>query len=253
MALSRLPVLVTRPRQQADSLCDGLEAIGCEPVRLPMLDIVAVAETPQLKKCFLDIDLFQTVIAISRNAAEAGLDYLDQYWPQFPVGIDWIAVGPVTAKVMKAAGMEVKMPAERYDSEGALALDCLQADKVAGKKILIWRGVGGRETLASILTERGAQVEYAELYERNVPQHSDEQWQLALQESPLLVVSSGQGLEAVAAQQPRIAEQVRGIIAPSARVADIAQSLGFSSIQIAASAQDNDMIAAIQQWQQNND
>lgn len=253
MSSSSLPVLVTRPQQQADSLCTALEGLGCQPVRLPMLEIVAVVETPQLKKCFLDIDLFQAVIAISRNAAEAGLEYLDQYWPQFPVGIDWVAVGPVTAKVMQMAGMEVKMPAQRFDSEGALELACLQADNIAGKKILIWRGVGGRETLASVLKERGAQVEYAELYERNVPQHSAGQWQQVLNDSPLLVVSSGQGLEAVAAQQPRIAEQVRGIIAPSARVADIAQSLGFSSIQIAASAQDNDMIAAVKQWQQNND
>ena len=252
MLLSGLPVLVTRPQQQADSLCDSLETIGCQPVRLPMLEIIAVPESPQLKKCFLDIDLFQAVIAISRNAAEAGLEYVDSYWPQLPVGVDWVAVGPVTAKAMHAAGMDVKMPAERFDSEGTLELDCLQAEKIAGKKVLIWRGVGGRETLASVLTERGAQVEYAELYERNVPQHNVEQWQLALQDSPLLVVSSGQGVEAVAAQQPKIAEQVRGIIAPSARVAEIAQSLGFSSVQIAASAQDNDMIAAIKQWQQNN-
>ena len=64
----------------------------------------------------------------------------------------------------------------------------------------------------------------------------------------MLLVSSGQGLEAIAAQQPRIADKVRGIIAPSLRVAELAKSLGFSKIHIAASAQDVDMLAAVDCW-----
>jgi uroporphyrinogen-III synthase len=243
---SALPVLVTRPASQAEEICPSLEALGCEVIRQPLLKIEAVAETPKTKSQFMDIDLFDAVIAISRNAAEMGLEYLDQYWPQWPVEIDWIAIGPVTAAVMEAQGLEVKMPSSQFDSEGALAMPELQ--DVAGKKVLIWRGVGGRETLASTLRERGAEVVYAELYQRLIPQYTEQQWQQALTQSPLLLVSSGQGLEAIAAQQPRISENVRGIIAPSSRVAELAKSLGFSEIQIAASAQDADMLAAVQDW-----
>ena len=241
-----LPVLVTRPASQAEEICPSLEALGCEVIRQPLLKIEVVAETPVIKSQFMDIDLFDAVIAISRNAAEMGLMYLDQYWPQWPLGVDWIAIGPVTGEVMTKQGLEVLMPAGQFDSEGALKMPELQ--DVAGKKILIWRGVGGRETLASTLRERGAEVVYAELYQRLVPEYNETQWQQVLSQSPLLLVSSGQGLEAIAAQQPRISESVRGIIAPSRRVAELAKSLGFINIQIAASAQDVDMLTAVKRW-----
>lgn len=244
--LGSLPVLVTRPASQAEEICPALESLGCEVIRQPLLKIEAVAETPIIKSQFMDIDLFDAVIAISRNAAEMGLMYLDQYWPQWPQGIDWIAIGPVTAEVMRAQGLEAKMPNSQFDSEGALQMPELQA--LAGKKILIWRGVGGRETLASTLRERGAEVKYAELYQRLIPEYDEQQWQQTLASEPLLLVSSGQGLEAIAAQQPKISDKVRGIIAPSSRVAELAKSLGFTEIQIAASAQDVDMIMAVKQW-----
>lgn len=245
-----LPVLVTRPASQAEEICPSLEALGCEVIRQPLLSIEAVAETPALKSQFMNLDLFDVVIVISRNAAEIGLAQLDQYWPQWPVAIQWVAIGPVTAEVLTSQGLEVNMPAGQFDSEGALEMPELTA--VAGKKILIWRGVGGRETLASTLTERGAEVTYAELYQRLVPEYDEQQWQQTLATCPLLLVSSGQGLEAIAAQQPRIADSVRGIIAPSLRVAELAKSLGFSKIQIAASAQDADMLMAVNRWIEDN-
>ncbi|MBL4797389.1 MAG: uroporphyrinogen-III synthase [Oleispira sp.] len=246
VSVKKLPVLVTRPASQAEEICPELEALGCEVIRQPMLKIDAVAETAKIKSQFMDIDLFDAVIAISRNAAEMGLMYLDQYWPQWPLGVDWIAIGPVTAAVMQAQGLETKMPSSQFDSEGALNMPELQ--NVAGKKILIWRGVGGRETLASTLRERGAEVKYAELYQRLIPEYDEQQWQQALALKPLLLVSSGQGLEAIAAQQPKIADSVRGIIAPSSRVAKLAKSLGFGKIQIATSAQDVDMLGAVKKW-----
>ena len=246
VSIQKLPVLVTRPASQAEEICPSLEALGCDVIRQPLLKIEAVAETPAIKSQFMDIDLFDAVIAISRNAAEMGIMYLDQYWPQWPLGVDWIAIGPVTAAVMTEHGLEAKMPAGQFDSEGALNMPELQ--DVEGKKILIWRGVGGRETLASTLRGRGATVVYSELYQRLIPEYTEPEWQQALAQSPLLLVSSGQGLEAIAAQQPRISERVRGIIAPSRRVAELAESLGFINIQIATSAQDADMLLAVKRW-----
>ena len=244
---SLLPVMVTRPAEQAVSLSDALETLGCEVIRHPILRIEPVEETPLLRSRFLDIDHYQAVIAISRNAAESGLAYLDQYWPQLPVGIHWIAVGPVTANAMTVSGMDVIRPAKRFDSEGALALPELQ--DVAGKKILIWRGVGGREVLAHTLRDRGAQVDYAELYQRIVPQYNDSDWESVLSQRPLLLVSSGQGLREIVSQRPDISMQVRGLVAPGERVAQTAREAGFKEILIADSAQDEDMIASVKQWQ----
>lgn len=244
-----LQVMVTRPAQQADSLCGLIESLGHQVLRHPMLRIEAEPETAHIRQRFLDIDHYHAVIAISRNAAEMGLAYCDQFWPQPPLGIHWLAVGPVTAQVMAPHLADVRMPLERFDSEGLLALECLQTEAIAHKKILVWRGVGGRETLAGVLRERGAQVDYAELYKRIVPLYTAEQWGAALASKPLLMVSSGQGLSAIAAQMPTIGQTVSGIIAPSHRVAQLAQSLGFTSIETSVSAQDSDMIAALNTWQ----
>lgn len=253
---SLLPVLVIRPSTQAADICSALEAMDCEVIRHPMLEIKALAETPAIKSHFMNIDAYDVVIVISSNAAEIGLSHLDQYWPlgQFnvsgPMGIDWVAIGPVTARVMREQGLDVKIPASRFDSESALIMP--ELENVAGKKVLIWRGVGGREKLASTLRERGAEVFYSELYERLVPDYDDQQWQQALAQQPLLLVSSGQGLEAIVSQQPKIADKIRGIIAPSQRVADLAESLGVTQIEMADSALDADMLAAVKRWQEKN-
>lgn len=253
---SSLPVMVIRPSTQAAEICNALTALDCEVIRHPMLEIKALDETPAIKSQFMNIDRYDVVIVISSNAAEIGLSHLDQYWPlgQFnvsgPMGIDWVAIGPVTARVMREQGLDVKIPASRFDSESALVMP--ELTNVTGKKVLIWRGVGGREKLASTLRERGAEVFYSELYQRLVPDYSDQQWQQALAQSPLLMVSSGQGLEAIVSQQPNIADHIRGIIAPSQRVADLAQSLGVSHVEMADSALDVDMLAAVKRWQEKN-
>ena len=60
-------------------------------------------------------------------------------------------------------------PAQRFDSEALLALDALQADRIAGKSVLLLRGNGGRELLADTLRARGACVECVTCYRRSAP------------------------------------------------------------------------------------
>src|SRR5690606_34859258 len=67
---------------------------------------------------------------------------------------------------------------------------------VAGKNIMIVRGVGGREVLAETLRQRGARVEFAECYRRTNPQTSmqmlDEYWQK--RQLDALVVTSSEAM-----------------------------------------------------------
>jgi uroporphyrinogen-III synthase len=87
---------------------------------------------------------------------------------ELPSGLDVVAIGGGSARELERQGVPaVAAPQLRADSEGVLELDVLR--DVAGKRIAIFRGVGGRELLRETLESRGARVEYAECYRRERP------------------------------------------------------------------------------------
>jgi uroporphyrinogen-III synthase len=78
------------------------------------------------------------------------------------------AVGRATAAALHAAGIPPQLvPAAGFDSESLLALPELTG--VAGKRVLIVRGEGGRALLGETLAVRGAEVHFAEVYRRSIP------------------------------------------------------------------------------------
>jgi len=150
-------VLVTRARDQAGALIAAIEAAGGTAWLLPALDIAplpaaeAPAEAPDL------------AVFVSPNAVRHGERFLAL------AGTHYAAIGPATAEAMRQAGRPPDLvPAGGYDSESLLGADEL-AD-MEGRRVLIVRGRGGRELLADTLRERGAAVDYAEVYERRLPE-----------------------------------------------------------------------------------
>jgi uroporphyrinogen-III synthase len=77
------------------------------------------------------------------------------------------AVGPGTARALQAHGLDSIITPDGQDSEALLALP--QLADVAGKRVVIVRGVGGRALLADTLRARGAQVDFMECYRRMRP------------------------------------------------------------------------------------
>lgn len=241
-------MIVTRPANQADALIEALQQRGYQTQHLPLMDIVPVPDDERagvLRQQVQNTDHYKAIIVISVNAAAIGLDWLDRYWPQAPLGIDWYAVGPSTADVLTGAGLSVHVPAERFDSEGILALPGLQPNVIAGEKVLLWRGIGGREKLATELRARGATVEYAELYERREIVRTKQEWDNALANHPILMLSSTQALDIVRAQVPDIAQRIGALIVPAERSGDMAREQGFTNVRVAASARDEHMLACL--------
>ncbi len=245
-------ILVTRPAHQAAGQAELLEQLGAEAVQLPLLQIAPTADSdsafPLLKQRILDLDLYQKIIFISANAVQYGFDMIDQYWPQLPVGIHWLAIGKQTAQALRRYDIEAEAP-QGYDSEALLACEALQA--IAGQRILIMRGQGGREMLGDVLTARGARVDYADLYHRLCPDYTSQMISSTIYSQPLdaILITSGEALHnltVILTAQNNLTDSLETpIMVPSERVAQQAHSLGFTRVTIAEGADSQAMAQAV--------
>lgn len=162
-SLEGVGVLVTRPAGQAAELVSAIEAAGGRAIVFPVIEIVP--RSPQdIASDLAGLPDPDIVIFVSRNAVEHGLAWS---------GDGAIAaVGPATAAAIEAAARVVDIrPASGFDSESLLAEPALR--EVRKKTIRIIRGIGGRELLARTLRDRGATVDYLEVYARRTPDYPE--------------------------------------------------------------------------------
>ncbi|WP_136681466.1 uroporphyrinogen-III synthase [Neptunomonas sp. XY-337] len=250
-------VLVTRPTHQSANQIALLKAAGADPVHLPALQITPVAPAdaryPYIKTQMMNLDLYDVVICVSPNAATITLDWIDTYWPQLPVGIQWFAIGKRTAAVLETGGIDAAVPAKGFDSEAMLVLPELQS--LENKRVLILRGQGGRATLAETLSARGAQVEYANLYDRTCPHYDADHIKSTIYNPTpsAILITSGEALSnfVKVAQNQQREFSLNSLLAtylvvPSERVAETARELGFTNIHVAQGPDDQAMVNALQ-------
>jgi uroporphyrinogen-III synthase len=143
------------------------------------------------------------------------------------------------------------VPATTADSEGLLALDAFAS--VAGRRILILKGEGGRKLLREELERRGATVVTGDLY-RRVPAAPDAvtlaDLGRALDGGDVVVaVTSAESLAALLAAIPdsrlsRLRDAT--LLVPGERVAAAARTQRWRGpVHVAASAEDAAMAAAL--------
>lgn len=231
-------VILTRTPEQnskmAQLLADDLGLLGVGTHCLPLLEAVPLEKDQSKINLILQLDLFDKIIFISRNAVKYGIEMLLDYWPDWPLSLEWYAVGPATAKALFDYDKIASIPAEA-SSEGVLAMAEMQ--QLMGQKILIVRGEGGRETLKKGLSERGAEVTYLEAYRRQ--EVAQQPIQLPSSETWALVYS-GEALQYFSLLLAEQKTQI-GVIVPSNRLALMARDLGFGKVELAASQEDQDM------------
>lgn len=235
-SLSGLTVLVTRPSNQVERLRKALESCGAKILALPLIEIKPLVDTEaiqDLKDKVLELDSYRSLIFVSNNAVSFGGEVINNYWPQFPAGVDVIAVGPTTAKAAsERLGCEVIQPSDGMTSEDILRLP--QLADVGEQKIGIVRGQGGRELLANTLLERGAVVDYLEAYSRTPINYTATDFCKKLQGAGVnvLTVSSGESLDRLTDLLVDNTEMMRelSLLAPSERVAAQAREAGYQRV-----------------------
>lgn len=169
LPLAGVGVLVTRPRDQAEPLCRLIEQAGGTAIRFPALEIAPPHDIEALDRIIDRLESYDLAIFISPNAVNRALNRVRSRGRRWPEGLTVACVGRGSARELEHFGIQNPIvPPARFDSEALLELPPLQ--DVAGKRVLILRGDGGRELLGETLKARGAAlVEYAECYRRVKP------------------------------------------------------------------------------------
>ena len=241
--LSGLRILVTRPRDQATALAQAIATAGGVPVLFPLLDIAPVADTRVLREQLSRLARFDLAIFISTNAVQHGMAAIAAQQAALPPQV--ATIGPGSAQALRDCGVaNVLVPTARSDSEGLLSLP--QLAEMAGKRVMILRGDGGRELLGDTLKARGATVEYATCYRRSKTRQGAAE---LLRERPdAITVTSSEALahlhEMLGAGSTMLSTP---LFVPHARIAELAARQGWTEIVLTA-AGDDGLLASLIAW-----
>jgi uroporphyrinogen-III synthase len=261
-------IVITRPSGQARQLSEALQAnllksgISTELfpkiICLPLLTIVPKSDgglAQQITEALQSADL---AIFISPNAIECTMRLLEKSWQELsnhliPIGV----MGGSSMSALKNHGIGIEgtptpviLPEDNahWDSEGLWSeLQKLQWNW-SGKKVLIFKGDGGRDWLAETLQNAGAQVEAISVYARvpldlNSPAWNDIH-EIDFAQSVWLLTSS----EAVRyLGQAKLPMGLATAICPHHNIADAAAQIGFGEV-LTCEPGDDALIAASQAW-----
>jgi len=249
-SLSGLTVVVTRPERQARELIARLSAAGASVVEFPALAIEPVTLTAHDRRR-LAPDSYDWTIYTSTNAVEQSLLQLKR-----PVQTRIAAIGNATARALRGQGFEVRaVPQHRANSEGLLELP--EFSNVEGLRVLVLRGVGGRDTLRTRLLAGGARVTVGELYRRvGVVPTAGAVAGLRAAVDPgsqtVVAVTSVDVLDSLLRGVPDelLPALLRApLVLPGDRVAAAAHERGWNGpLAVAASAEDEAMVDALVAW-----
>ena len=244
-------IVVTRPREQAEGLAARIREAGGEPLLFPAIEIRDLADLGAFYAIADRLEEFDCAIFVSPNAVRKALQLLRarRGTRPWPATLRVAAIGHGSQRALQDEGVPgVLAPAGQADSEALLQMPAFISP--AGRRIVIFRGRGGRELLGETLAARGARVEYAECYVRTRPDTGSDPWGgtgCAGAAVDAVTVTSGEGLANLHEMlDERSREQLRQspLFVPHARVAEQAAGLGVRKVSVCGSG-DVEMMSAL--------
>jgi uroporphyrinogen III methyltransferase/synthase len=146
-------VAVTRARAQASALAGRLRDLGADVVEAPAI------RTQALDATLPDPRGYDLLCVTSPTGAERLFDHLRD--ARDLAGVTVAAIGPGTARALRARGVEADVVPERAVAEGLV--EALEGIPI--RRALIARAAEGRDLLPDALRARGAEVDIVALYE----------------------------------------------------------------------------------------
>ena len=266
--MSNKTIVITRPSGQARQLSEALEAslldggftkeTSPQIIPLPLLTIAPKADDVLLGQIIAALKTADLAIFVSPNAIECTMRLLEQSWQNFsdkPLTVGVMGGSSMAALKNHGIGVEsnptkVILPQNnaQWDSEGLWAqLQKLKWDWSA-KKVIIFKGEGGRDWLAETLKQTGARVEAFSVYARVPLDFNSPAWneihEMDFSKSLWLLTSS----EAVRyLGQAKLPLDLATAICPHHNIADAAEQIGFGEV-FTCEPGDEALIAASQAW-----
>jgi uroporphyrinogen-III synthase len=199
-------IVVTRPAHQSQALARLIRDAGGRAILFPAIEIRDIEDPGPFLQLIDRLDEFDLAVFVSPNAVEHGMSVISAR-RKFPRRLQVATVGGGSVRALEQFGIAgVIAPQERSDSEALLDLPALAA--MGGRRVVIFRGAGGRELLGETLRGRGAAVEYAECYRRVKP---------VLDTAPLLEAWSRKGIDAIVVTSSEGLRNFADMIGPSGR------------------------------------
>jgi uroporphyrinogen-III synthase len=169
-SLARKRIVITRPRDKAEELCQDLEARGAVPILLPTIGIEPIEDNARLDRAIAEITTYDWIIFTSANGVVA-------FWQRLvkagvtAASLDTLsiaAIGPATASSLRARGFKVSCMPDEFVAERLLD----KLGSVSGKRVLLPRADIARKAVVKDLENLGALVDDIAVY-RTVPANLD--------------------------------------------------------------------------------
>ena len=284
--LAGLSIVVTRPREQATNLAQRILQTGGRAILFPLLEVSPVLDSQPLHALIARLHEFNLAIFISPNAVRYGMEaiitaskltspsqlsshnfvplangtdvgsnaeegnvnVLTEQYNTLPATLKIATVGQGSVRALRNYGIKnVIAPQVRFDSEALLAQP--ELNQIAGWRVVIFRGNGGRELLGDTLRARGAKVEYVTCYQRARPQHQDAT-QLLTANPDAITVTSSEALGYLWDMLDNVAKKRLAAVplfVPHARIAETAHKLGWGEVVLTDEG-DNGLISSLIAW-----
>ena len=239
-------ILITRPDGREGNLRRLIEQAGGKVIHYPVINIQPPPELDIQQLVLLREQLhgFTMAIFISPTAVEQSRIY----FPALPEHFTIVSIGNKTTEALEKQNIHVDVEAPDKNTESLLQHPLFQMPKIDGRRILIFRGSGGRALLGDSLIRRGAQVRYVETYQRELPPHPplDER---KVGELDAITISSNEGLDNLITlmEDPSLLIDIP-LIVPSPRAHTLARQHGFKTIITAENATDEAAITALSDY-----
>jgi len=158
-------IIVTRARSQASELVEKLEELGAAVLEFPTIRIEPAEDVGPLRRAIDNIQQYQWFIFTSVNGVEAFFRHLYEAKmdSRSLSGSKICSIGPATAGRLRYFGIIPDLVPQRYVSESILQ-SLMEADDLAGKRILLPRAQEVRADLPEGLRKLGAVVDEVAAY-----------------------------------------------------------------------------------------